>query len=478
MHRNSRLGITSTILATVTLAACGGGGGDSANAGNADNSNSASADTTLIIGETSGGDASALSNDGIRRQAATLAIAGLGENLDTLSGIGEDDMPDVTTGEDMQAINELEDSSDSFFTNSLGIDDPGATTTREGNVITIDPDDTTLCSDAFPLVGDVAGDVADDQSQCEQLVSDITVQINAVTDETGIITYLFDQQPVLLVGYSPLGASYELNLGGFYQFTQTAAQIAGDVGSSTPSVSGALRLTATVLNAEPAASEVDMSLNVTQTINIDDSDATTGFTLEPSTVFSFSANETTGEVSTSVNWGALQLITQSGDSDGNESLTQINLGGLSATLSTNLDEPALTVTNIGIGDVPLTVSVNSIESVNLTLSEFGINLNEETGTLNLNGPLNARFVLNNMAELFDEFLPSYSATSTLEAPSGTQLTRQDNGSTQITAGGPVTSTFISNDDTQSDQIDVTINQGECFDTDDESDALVSEATCN
>lgn len=455
--------------ALITLSACGGGSSGDSTPANAQN--------PLIIGGTAGGDASELSDDELRRTAANRASAGLGVNLNNLSRLSDDAMTDQTEGglmggvansSDMQSIDSLDTSNNNFLINSLGIDDTGARVTREDNIITIDPDDESMCGDDIPL----AGDLNNDPSQCQQLASDLTVMIDAQSAESGVITYLFQNTPVLLIGYSPMGASYEIKLGGLQNVLLRSQELSGITSTDMTNYSGALRLSGTILNDEPGQEAGELSLNVTETINIGSSESPTGLSLQPSTVFKVTLDEASGDVSMGVDWGALQLVAESasGNSEGDFNLTttQLNLGGLSAELSFNEDQPALKVTNIGIGDVPLTVTIDSLESVNLTLARFGITIDNDTGTINLDGPLNASFMLDNIAQILEDQASDFTASAMISAPANTVLVPQENGSTLVSSGGPVSATVIGGDGTSSGQADVSVGAGECFGSGDDS----------
>lgn len=455
--------------ALITLSACGGGSSGDSTPANTQN--------PLIIGGTAGGDASALSDDELRRTAANRASAGLGVNLNNLSRLSNDAMTDQTDGDlmggianssDMQSIDSLDTSNNNFLINSLGIDDTGARVTREGNVITIDPDDESMCGDDLPL----AGDLNNDPSQCQQLASDLTVMVDAQSAESGVITYLFQDAPVLLIGYSPMGASYEIKLAGLQNVLLRSQELSGITSTDMTNYSGALRLSGTILNDEPGQEAGELSLNVTETINIGSSESPTGLLLQPSTVFKVTLDEASGDVSMGVDWGALQLVAESGsassEGDFSTSTTQLNLGGLSAELSFNEDQPALKVTNIGIGDVPLTVTIDSLESVNLTLARFGITIDNDTGTINLDGPLNASFMLDNIAQILEDQASDFTASAMISAPANTVLVPQENGSTLVSSGGPLSATVIGGDGTSSGQADVSIGAGECFGSGDDS----------
>lgn len=447
--------VTSAII---TLSACGGGSGDSP---------SSLVQNPLIIGGSPGGDASTMSDDQLRMIAADLAGSGLGENLDNLVNLSNDAQANVEPGSlggdivgdtETEALGDLQSSNTNFLNNSLGINDPGARTTRTGNSITIDPDDETLCGDDIPL----ASGVNDDALRCQQLASDLIVTVDAVTAESGIITYLFQSTPVLLIGYSPMGASYEIKLAGLQQVMRRAEELDGQTPDQSITMSGALRLSAMILNDEVGSEAGELSLNVTEAILIGSSTQEERISLQPSTVFALALDQQTGDVSTSVNWGALQLITSSSDSDGNVRTNAVNLGGLSAALTFNENQPTVQISNIGLGEVPLNITINSVESLSFSLANFGLSLNSDTGMIELNGPLSANLMVNNMAQLLEGALTDFTATASIAAPSGTSLIPQNNGSTLLSSGGPLTATLIGGDSQASGQSEVSINAGECF----------------
>jgi hypothetical protein len=474
------LGLRFAIItaASVILSACGGGSGDGDSDSSNDNAN------PLIIGEPSGGDASLLSDEALLRSAVSSVSEGLGTNLDSLDRLGNDAMLAQEDSDpfgnfigtpNMAPLENLETSNNDFLNSSLGIDDSGATTFREGNLITINPDDQTVCEGEIPL----NTGINDDMSLCMQLISDLTVTVNAETDQAGLITYLFQSTPFALIGYSPTGVSYEVNLGGINNILQRADQLTGSTDAEDFFMLGAVRLSAVVLNDQIGTEAGELSLDVTETIDISDSTQSNRLSLDPSSVFKVTFDEASGDVTTSLNWGALRVLqTASNDSDSMDdplsmdnplsdegsSQTELNLGGLSASLSFNENEPALRVTNIGIGNIPFTVT---IDSINLTLANFGIVVDSNSGIVTLDGPLNANFALNNLAGILNDQQTDFTASATLAAPANTSFIPQENGSTQISSGGPLTATLIGGDSTQSGQSEVSIDAGECFNNGDD-----------
>lgn len=460
----------------VTVSACGGGGGSDAAPGN----------DSLIPGGPGGGDASMVADDQLQITAANRAGAGVGENLSSLSRLSDDAQNNLGTDSlagslvgktDTEFLETLDSSNNNFLINSLGIDDPGAMTIREGNVISIDPDDQTVCEGQVPL----ADGFNDDLLQCQQLVSDLMVKIDARSEESGIITYLFQDAPVLLIGYSPIGASYEINLSGLLRVLQRSNELSGFTNSESSIMSGAIRLTATVSNDEAGREVGEISVKVTEALRIGSTDTAAGLTLEPSTIIELALNEATGDVFMGVNWGALQLISSSGDSVGNSSLQSLNLGGLTGELNFNEDQPTFQLKNIGIGNVPLNITIDSVESVNLTLANFGITIDNDTGMINLDGALNASLMLNNIAGFLEDQTLGFTASASISAPVATSFVQQDNGSTLLSTGGPLTATIIGGDELTSGQSEVSIGVGECFGSTEDSNmatSILSAIPCN
>jgi len=471
----STLKLSLTLCAvSLALAACGGSGsGDS----------STSANSSLVIGGPTGQPASGATVEQIQTAAATSASEGLGANLGNLQNLGNnalrnlnnDGLTNALVGDaDTDAIGTLGSSNNSFLTNSLGLDDPMAVVTRSGDIITIDPDEQTLCAGEIPLVD------SGDMTQCTQLASDLMVEINALTDETGVITYLFQNEPALLIGYSPMGASYEIRLGALQQVAQRQAQLSGSTEALPANLAGALRFSGSIANDQAGSEAGELALEVTQTLSLASTDGSqTGFSLEPSTVFKIKADEATGDVETTVNWGALQLITESGESDSNgnssTTLNKIFLGGLSSTTKINTDDPAVSISNLGLGGVPLTVTINEVESLSLQFDTVGISLDDETGMLTLDGALGAVVTLNNMMGWIDDLGTETTATLGISTSPGISISEAINGSTQIN-GGSVTLSAVGATNTQSVQQSLTINDGDCIGSSDEDTGVQDDSS--
>ena len=454
-----RVGFLCSSIMSLALASCGGSRGDS------DTSNS------LIAGGVTGGSATVVETEELQEIAANLSMSGLGINLDNLQTFGDDVGTVSLPGSDTETINdnpdpnmfsELEESNNNFLNNTLGIGDTNALVTRENNLITIDPDEAAVCADEIPL----SASLNDEQNRCQQLVADLLVTIDAQSDETGIITYSFQNSPFWLIGYSPNGVSYEINLGGLFLIVERSAQLEGQVLDPVPNIAGAIRLSAQVQNDEPGSEAGQLTLAVTDALNLDTGSGESTIRLQPSTVFELDFNEASGDFAARVDWGALQLFSEvgSGDSEGNTTIqaSQFNLAGLSGELSANSNSPDLQLRNIGIGGVPLNITIDSVEAISLDLENFGVNLNGDTGVLSLDGALAAQLAFDNMMGIFDDISTDSIGSFSLSSAAGSVFTPRSDGSTELSDGGPLNASVSIVSNSGSTQIDTTVSAGDCF----------------
>jgi hypothetical protein len=368
---------------------------------------------------------------------------------------------------DIEMLAAFDSDNSSFMDNTLGLNDSNALVTRQGNIITIDPDEQLICANEFPLL-DLPGN---NLSNCEQLLQELSVQIHAHSDESGIITYSFQNNVVLTIGYSENSASYELQLAGLQQLVEYSQQLSGNTVEEQGAMSGALRLSATVLNDVEGAVAGELALEITQALNLVPTlSASDSITLQPSTVFKISFNEAMGDVITSVDWGSLQLIADVSDNGDDTMLSQLNLGGLTANATLNANTSILKLTNVGIGNVPLTINVNQINTVNLSLSAFDVTLDADSGIITFDGALGAALTVSNALGVIEGSGPEASANLSINAAAGTTLRDEGNGTTRVLNNGPFAVSAGVVSDGVSLQQNASFNVGDCFASDDESDA--------
>ena len=412
----------------------------------------------------------------IQRAAARSVSSGMSSNLASLQRLSDEAMvelePDslgaqLVEGVDLDMLSELDSDNSDFMNNTLGLDDSNAIIMREGDLITVDPDESRVCGSEFAILQVFGYSLAN----CEQIMADLTVQIQAETDDSGVINYLMQSDNLLSVAYAPDSVSYELQLAALSALNQRSEQLSGISESDWQNVSGSVRLSASVFNDDPGAVSGELMLEVIDAINVESTDeASESISLQPSTVFKITVDEISGDVMTTVDWGALQLIGDLSEDEDGSMLSQLNLAGLSGTASLNSNSPSISFANVGFNDVPLTLSINQVDSLRLTLSSFDVTLDAEQGLITFDGPLGAALTVNNLLGAIEGLGPEAEASLTINAAAGTGLRDLQDGSTQVINNGPfaVSAAVVSNG--VSLQQSVSFAEGECFASDSEADA--------
>lgn len=460
------LALTACLLSLALFGCSGGGSSSEQEAQDPTDADDPAVDTSLVT----------LSTENIQRSAARRVSDGMGVNLESLQRLTLNAMDDLDPGSlgaefatdvDLELLAAFDSDNTNFMNNTLGFDGSNARVMREGNVVTVDPDEQLVCADAVPLLNLIG----DNSALCEQLLQDMSVQIHAHTDESGLITYSFQNTDVLSIGYSETSASYELQLSGMQQLAERAQQLSGTVVSYQGAMSGALRLSSTVLNDVEGSVAGELMLEVTQALKLVPADSISeSFDLQPSTVFQININESTGDVITRVDWGALQLMADISDAGDDTMLAQLNLGGLSASATLNTNTSTIVLSNLGLGDIPLTINVNQVNAVNLNLSTLGVSLDAESGMVTFDGALGAALTVSNIMGAIDGFGPEASLNMSISAAAGTSLRDEGQGSTRVLNNGPfaVSVGVVSNG--VSVQQRASFNAGECFASDEGADA--------
>ena len=466
---------TALGLVALSLAACGGGGGGDALVGGGDGDGTV-VDGGPLIGTPVGRDASQFGTDELRRRAADDAARGLGVNLGKLARFVDDGTADagpapIAGTMNSTFIENVGAASETFSKRLLGVDDPGARVEREGNVITVDPDDASLCAeDGTGLLGtSTEPSTVDGLSLCRRLVADLTVRLDARTEDSGTISYLFAGAPVLALGYAPGGASGEIFLPGVQRVLERVATIERDAAGGglfeampVPVLRGALRLDARVLDEREESAEIELS--VTEALEISDPDGASALTLDPSRVFLLGFDEASGEARLSVAWGALGLIAEGFDASGGSQLTAVALGGLTLDLRATEGSPILSLANVGIGGVPLTIRIGSNDALTLALETFGVTIDGDSGALTFDTDVAIDLALDNLGGLVAERSAAYTARLVANAPRGTRLEDRGDDAIAVTAGGPLTASLLESDESGSTQSEFSVSVGSCLGT--------------
>lgn len=460
--------------AAVLLSACGGGSGDSSSGSSA----------PLINGSSIGEPAANVATGDLQSSAANSAAKSLNVNIGSVRGLGSDssaiaailNSPSLASilnqGDDNQqndapvsTSDVIDDQTDDNITSlvnaTLGVDSITAQVSRDGssNVVTIDPDESEICSEELLGMDSSQSEI----ENCQALLADLTVEIDAQTDDSGLMSYRFQGQDFLLIGYSPSQVNYELRLAGLHTLLLRAEELEGDTGTVPETMQGAVRLSAETSNDTPNAEAGSFSLSVTEDLRIIDSSDGTDISLAASELLSVVADAAAGTATISVGVGALQFAFADDDESGLSSITTLAMAGLTARADITGDGDVLRVSNFGIGNGPLTLSIDSVESLRVTLATFGFTV--DGSTFAVDSALDLDVNLSNAMGLIDDEDPGFSVDFGLDAPGGTVLEERQNGSLQVSAGGPLTASNTVNNGVDNPSGSISVNLGECFSND-------------
>ncbi len=385
--------------------------------------------------------------------------ADVGNTITDVAVGGTDQM-----GEDIPTDSGIQDQVKDWLSVSLATDENSAsTTTRDGNIITVDPDENELCREE----GIIDQTDAQDFANCTEFFKDVSVRLVATAEQAGTVTYLYQQVPVVSLGYSPNSESIELDLGGIKAAIDGIAAIDNGNGeqiNSPDEMSGSFKFTATETNSAEGQEAGSISYEVAKPIRIvglDDEGNGNSLTMQTGTVFSIAADAATGAGSLLIDLGA---ITAAGATD--DGMGQMNLAGFTAQADLNPADGELVVRNFGLSKGPFSLSLNNEEIMRATLGAFGFRVTEgtdmEPGEMILDGNMDLSVVLNQFAE--NEYADGVIAMALdMMAPNGTRFSRAGNGTTQIGGVGPFSVTLGQTPDIGTPTVEtVVVSSGECF----------------
>lgn len=406
-----------------------------------------------------------LSDDELKQNA----LNNFGDNMNSGFNAADDVSVDTLTtlpgelepGNNNDSMKEPVDSSlIDLISSSIALnDDSGDRTTREGNLITIDPDETEVCAE------DASGNLAQSEiERCETLVRDMTVILDSSSETAGTISYFFQDQPVANIGYSDTSDSLEIFLAGLNTLSDAdkALDPESRASSSASTVTGAIRLSSTSTTAADGSEAGSLSLAVTQPVNLADSDSSSA-SIGTGTLFSFSVDESDDTGSIEFDIGKLLINQVREFDDGETEVIDFDLDGFTAIIDLNSGGDALTVSNLSLGNGPFIIAVDTEKVFDISLDALGFTISEENGEITINSDLNLSAFAN---EAIGEDVVNVSALATMlqiMAPAGTRLAEQDNGSVLVLSGGPLGYTLTEPD---VDEIplttSVTVAAGQCL----------------
>lgn len=472
---------TLAITSLLVLAACGSG----------TDGKDATLMEILPTAETSAGDnspaADSITTENLQRNAARNAAQSLSVNLggmqrvrgesnvvalsafstqstlfndDTGTGYADEGQPASFRLPEL-ATEELDDDIEHFLFAALGANEGGnARTVREGNRITIDPDDAVVCAGELFVVDDDAS--AANQAQCMALVSHLSVQLDAETEQRGQVTFLFDDAPLLELGYGPRNAWYEVKLGALHQVMQLAQQLGIDNDSDVTVMQGSVRLSSTVINSSTGSESGSLSLVIPENVLIEDADGSR-LSVAASTVFIAASDAAAGTASLEFGLGALQLLSPAENPELPASASPMALvtaAGLTGRIDLSNNGQQLTVSDFSFGRGVLRYSVDSQVAVELALAPLGFSFSKQSGKLVLNTDLDIALA----SSVYDAGTGSTSISLQAAAPSGTTLLADAEPNQFVQNGGPLNLTYSTTAPALSDSGFKTFNVGNCVDS--------------
>ncbi|MEM7257852.1 MAG: hypothetical protein AAF404_10735, partial [Pseudomonadota bacterium] len=222
------------LAAILFLSSCGGGGGEDAD----NNGGQQAADPPQSLETTP--------TETLKSNAASQAGGSVDTALDAAAQVSGQSNILASVQPDFSKLWNAQTTD--FITKSLALNDSDSTT-RDGNRITIDPDQATLCAD--PALNVDANQA--DRERCQTLLADLRLQIDPVNANEGTVTYLFKGEPVLLIGYADGSSSMEIRLQGIRSLLDEEATLnpGGNRNGPYTEFTGAIKQTVTTTNSNP-----------------------------------------------------------------------------------------------------------------------------------------------------------------------------------------------------------------------------------
>lgn len=333
------------------------------------------------------------------------------------------------------------------------------TTTRNGNIIDIDPDDNELCNEGL----DDVDQMSSEYSNCLEMVKNITVQLVVDSEESGEVNYKYSDQSVVKFGYAPNAESAEINLGGLKGMIESVAVIYNGTEDSAEfpeEFSGSMKFSTVTNNSKSGEEAGSMAWEIVNAITIaaTSDGVRESITMDPGKLFEIEADSAAGIGSLSFDIGAIASVFQ--DDAG---LGRFNMAGFSAKADVNPENGTLTVSNLGLSRGPMSMSIANTEIMKMTLENFGFKVTDESEDITIDGNLDLSLMLDNMGGFFEAEDGFANAIVKIMAPTGTAFSRAGNGALMIGGTGPFSvSLGATNSEGESEDVAVTVNAGECL----------------
>lgn len=351
----------------------------------------------------------------------------------------------------------------------------GADLTRNGNRVTVNPDNAQLCERLLP---ELQARTQEDQLFCEQMVADVLIHIDAQTESSGKVTVEFQQNPLFILSYNENSSAVEVRLNGFLSVITKANALNPSRFSELPEVlEGIIKIQTHVDNSDGAGESGAFSLVVSSPVKITENSVDFNLFLDASELMSIQYNNAAGTASIAMDAGAFNVSFFDGRA------YELVSGGSSVHIDLENDGEQVQVSRLGFGNGPLLVSVDSIEVIRMTLDSFGFDIDSVAEQLTLTGQLN----FNLMVDLWHLYSGFSTATDTnsaglgalqlsVQAPESALFKVQPNGSVMLDQAGPLNIDLNSGYPGGSRSATFIANPGDCF-IPSESNGLFSTVEC-
>lgn len=249
------------------------------------------------------------------------------------------------------------------------------TATQVGNTITYTLNADAVCDDPYMTV--------DEETECRETASHITLVQTVVDATTGTLTIKVKTAAPLVIGYAPASVYLEINLAEI-----KAAAIALDstsVEEFPATMVGAVRLTVTVSNATAGAESAAVKLGITTAINVAGSGADGTYNLQMAAadkLFEIAADVAAKTATVTVGVGLVHFeFPAYHDVLLAMRPSLFHLGGLTGTFVMDNTTQMLTGTNVGITGDGLHTDDDTSDEFDgsmVTLTPFNFTVNGET----------------------------------------------------------------------------------------------------
>jgi len=304
------------------------------------------------------------------------------------------------------------------------LDETSTNINREDDVITIEPEGQPICDEFSLLMG--FSDEDDTYSTCLNVINDMLVKIIANNDQSGDISVHYDGFQAINVSYSPNQLVVSVNLTTASQTLQQVMQVIDpEVELELPeTISGGIAVTLKNLGDQHGS----MQLDISDTVQIIDSNDGYNIKLEPATLLSVTANGLTGTAKISSTINELTGDFPMDIDDGNTA---------EAKLLINSSEIDISVADAGetlelkVNIEPIKLTMDSVEILSLALSVPQMKMTDAMSMISMSSPMKLTLAV------FDDYdlLGGTDGDVTITSSENTVLEDQGESTYLVKSGG-------------------------------------------